>query len=560
MKSFLPRICLVLAFATMLPAQAPDAPPAEKDFVVICHLSEMVDEGMAVIVERAVKEAENAAGIIFVVDTFGGRVDSAIRITQAIINAKPPTVAYISNNGAISAGAMISYACDTIIMAPATEIGASAPVTMGGGDQGEMMTEKSMSFVRAKYRSLGELQGHSPALGEAMVDPDLEVRGAVDEKGNWVFWISGESRQKAKAEESDESGEVIPEAPGDLPMPSRDIEREIRRIMHRDLEGSADEKDTESKTETTAPVLEDAPRIGPNGEPPEDAVIVCPAGDLLTMNSNDALRYQFIPIIAASREEVTSYMGWGGFPVREVIPTWAEALFRFLTSPMISGLLLLVGIGGIYFEIQSPGFGLAGTLGVTALAIFFGAQYVIGMADFIDIILVGLGLGLIVLEVFVLPGFGVAGIAGIISLIAGLYMSLTRVPIPQYDWDYARLEDAGITAATFIITFSGLVALSAYFLPRSGLMGRLVLADAQDTERGYIVQEDRDEQLNTGLRGVSSTVLRPAGRGRFNGNNYDVVTRGEYLDPGTPIEIIQVEGNRYVVREVKAGGTEAVEQ
>ncbi|MCC6142267.1 MAG: hypothetical protein IT368_00525 [Candidatus Hydrogenedentes bacterium] len=558
MKSFLPKICLVLAFATMVPAQAPETPPDE-DFVVVCHLQDMVDEGMAVIVERAVKEAEHADGLIFVVDTFGGRVDSAIRITQAIINAKPPTVAYISGNGAISAGAMISYACDTIIMAPATEIGASAPVTMGGGDQGEMMTEKSMSFVRAKYRSLGELQGHSPALGEAMVDPDLEVRGAVDGNDNWVFWVSQDGGQPSAAEDSASEEEPAPGAPGELPLPTKDLEREIRRVMERDLETQPDEQETRRKTETTAPALTNAPRLGPNGEHPSDAIIVCPSGNLLTMNANDALRYQFIPTIAASREEVMSYMGWGGLPVREVIPTWAEALFRFLTSPMISGLLLLVGIGGIYFEIQSPGFGLAGIVGVTALAIFFGSQYVIGMADWIDLILIMLGLVLIALEVFVLPGFGVAGIAGFFSLVAGLYLSLTRVPIPQYDWEFARLEDAGITAATFVISFSALVAASAWFLPKSSLMRRLVLAHAQDPQQGYIVQGDTDERLSTGLRGTASSVLRPAGRGRFDGKNYDVVTRGEYLDPGTPIEIIQVEGNRYVVREARKPGATAGE-
>ena len=131
--------------------------------------------------------------------------------------------------------------------------------------------------------------------------------------------------------------------------------------------------------------------------------------------------------------------------MRKVViePTWSEGLYRWLTSPLVAGLLLLLGFGGLYLEIKTPGVGLPGLIGVIALAIFFGSHLVIGLADWIDLLLVTVGLALLIAEVFFIPGFGLAGVSGIACLAVGFYLSLTRVVIPQYSWDFDRLEDAG---------------------------------------------------------------------------------------------------------------------
>src|SRR5690606_32561983 len=119
--------------------------PPESGYVVIAKIEGEIDDGVAVVVERAVAEAANADGLVFVIDTPGGRVDSAIAITRSIMSAKCPTVAYVEGMGAISAGAIISYSCDHIVMAPASNIGASTPITMGAQDEASQVTEKSMS-------------------------------------------------------------------------------------------------------------------------------------------------------------------------------------------------------------------------------------------------------------------------------------------------------------------------------------------------------------------------------------------------------------------------------
>ena len=177
---------LILAcLLTALPAAAPGAIPP--GYVVVCALDWPVDDAMPVVVARAVREAQGAAALVFLIDTPGGRVDCAIDINERIMSAKCPTIAYVKGMGAISAGALISYSCKHIIMAPGTNIGASAPVMMGMQQLPAEVDEKTKSFLRSRYRALGEENGHDPVLGEAMVDARIEVHGRKDAQGKYVF-------------------------------------------------------------------------------------------------------------------------------------------------------------------------------------------------------------------------------------------------------------------------------------------------------------------------------------------------------------------------------------
>ncbi len=538
----------------------PDAPPAPVpagSTVLVCTVDGMIDEGIAVVVERAVQEANDigAAGLIFEVDTFGGRVDSAIAITESIIDAQMPTIAYIVNKGAISAGALISYSCDYIVMAPGTNIGASTVVSAGGEGM-QAADEKSQSFVRAKYRALGEQKGHNPILGEAMVDSDIEVQAVRDAGGEWTFYKVADGRpveqqraagQDGEGEQPGDQTEPEPPVPGPSPnMPPGGLERAFRELFE-GVEEAERAKEMERAAEEMRNREGDLPE-----ELPDGAVVVTPAGKLLTFTTNEALKFGLIPFVAESLEEVKSYYGYVDVMTQRIEPTWAEELFRFLRNPLISGLLLMLGFGGLYLEIRTPGFGLPGMIGLGALTLFFGSHMVLGLADWVDVALVVIGLGMIGIEVFVLPGFGVLGGLGILSLLVGLYLSLTRVPIPEYEWQVAATNDALLSMATFLTTFVVLTISSIFLLPRSPVFQRLTLADSQMSTSGYTTQSTDDVSAAVGQMGVATTVLRPAGRGRFGARSYDVVTRGEYLDKGCPIRIIRAEGNRYVVEQVNA--------
>lgn len=560
------RLLFIFAFAALfLPAsgraEAPvtvtskDALVPGEPFVVICPINGEIDDGVAVVVARAVEEAEGAEALVFIIDTPGGRVDSAIDITTNIMRAKCPTVAYIEGMGAISAGALISYSCDHLIMAPGTNIGASTPIMMGA-EGAEAVEEKSMSFVRAKYRALGEEKGHNPLIGEGMVDNEIELYGHPAEDGGYTVYKVREGKvvdaftsepfdtPKPDAEEEQPSEDVaallgeMPAGsilyaqanPGQLPAPLREL------------------------FGLPKPDVSDLPEAGEDPEPlsevpaelPADAELISAKGKLVTLTTTEARRFGLVPVSAVSLDDVAAYFGWPEARRYEIAPNFAESLFAWLTSPMIAGLLLMCGMGGLYLEIRTPGFGLPGIIGLSCLAIMFGSNLVLGLTDWWDIALIVLGLALLVAEVMYIPGFGLVGVAGILCMIVGTYLSLTRVPIPQYSWDYDRLNDAGKTVTIAMVLFSVMVVITWRYLPRTPMARWLILTESQQSDAGYVVQSQSEENL-VGLTGTATSPLRPAGRGRFGDKTHDIVTRGEFLEIGSAVEIIKVEGNRYVV-------------
>lgn len=520
------------------------SPPPPEDsgavtpFAVICPIGDMVDDGMAVLVERAVREAKGAELIVFQIDTPGGRVDSAIEITKDIVSAPCKTVAFIEGQGAISAGALIAYACDDIIMTPATSIGASAPVMATGGDPSATMDLKAKSFLRARYRAMAEENKHNPLLAEAMVDPNIELRGKKAPDGAYeIYEYDPEHRASDNESGVAETLRKVVEDPT-----AKVVEKIVREIAGVPVPHAAPEGEPEKGQAAEEPEPE---RLADGSE------LICPRGELLTLTSGEALRYGLVPTLAPHLDAVLGYEYQGEIRKHAITPTWSEALYRWLTSPMIAGLLLLIGIGGIYIEFKTPGVWLPGVIGVAALAIFFGAHLVIGLADWFDVFLVLLGVLLLALEIFVVPGFGLVGVAGFSCLFIGLYLSLTRVTVPEYSWDFDRLQDAAQTLATASVLFVLFVMATWKFLPKTPLWGWMVLQHAQQPSAGYVVQTEAQVENAVGLRGTAVSMLRPAGRARFGQITYDVMTRGEFVDPGRPVEIIEAEGNRYVVAEIR---------
>ncbi len=530
----------------MQQGQAPAQP--SDSFVVICPIDKDIMDGIAVVVERAVKkEAAGATAVVFIVDTFGGRVDSAIEIAQTIMDCPVPTIAYITGRGAISAGALISYACDYIVMAPGASIGASMPV-MPGVEVSEELNEKSMSFLRAKYRALGEENGHNPLLGEAMVDASIELYGYKAPNAVYTVYKVENGRITEKQSTSPQYGRMSVGLPDMLLQGVEDkgMEEALRGVQ----ETLRDVVETLPKDNAgdTFPLVNDPDTIP--GLPPE-ARLISPAGKLLTLTTREAQEVGLITYTAESPEHALNFLGFNSFRTVPIEETWAEIIFAFLTSPLISGLLLLCGIGGLYVEFKTPGIGLPGFIGVVCLALFFGSRLVIGIADWIDVLLVITGIILLVAEIFLIPGFGFAGVGGILCLLAGVYLSLTRVTFPEYTWDFMRLRDAGVTLMVACLIFMVFIVLTWKLFPKTPLARALILADAQVAAAGYVVQTEADMNAAVGRRGVAITMLRPAGRGRFGKDTYDLMTRGEFIEKGKPIEIIQAEGNRYVVKKIE---------
>ncbi len=525
-----PLMC-VFAFV----ASAQDA----SNVVVVCPVNGVIDEGVAVVVERALDEARdlNAKAIIFRIDTPGGLVDAAIRITTAIQKAPCTTIAYIEGMGAISAGALISYACDHLVMTPGSNIGAATPV-IPSAEGMKPLGEKETSFVRAKMRALAESNGHNPSIAEAMVDKDIELRGKRDESGSYVVYAiqrvgdpKDEAAEEAATQQRPEPTPVekILEAAGVPAVPIATPQAPAEPV------GTVDG----TRSEPGIIVFEDGSEL------------VLPSGKLLTLTPDEAKKYGVIKFEPTKLEDVAEFLQFGPVTYHEIVPNWAEKFFRWVTSPAVAGLLLMLGIGGLYLEIKAPGLSVPGILGVACLALFFGSHYIIGLADVIDIVLVLTGIILVLVEIFVLPGFGLAGGIGIACIAVGVYLSLVNFTIPEFSWEFDRLWNAVTSMAVACASFIVFVVATWRILPHTPLYSRLVQTGTQDVEDGFTVQPAEVILSAIGLEGVASSMLRPAGKGRFHGRTYDIISHGDFVAPGTPVRIVEVDGNRYVVDPIE---------
>ena len=259
-------------------------------------------------------------------------------------------------------------------------------------------------------------------------------------------------------------------------------------------------------------------------------------GKILTLAAEDALEWGMANRMATSTRELLTDLGYEEYQILELAPHWAEQIARFLTNSTVSSLLLSLGFLGLIFEITSPGWGVPGTAGMLALILFFGGRYVTGLAGLEAILFFVLGLVLVILEVAVIPGFGLAGILGIGSVIASIILAFGDVQTALFSLSIA-------------ITVSVLAVILLWSRIReSRLWKRLVLSHEESPQAGYRAPADLSYLL--GKRGVTLSALRPAGTVQIDGKRYDVVSEGGFIQANSSIEVVVTEGTRVVVREV----------
>ena len=441
-------LCLVgLALLAPFVAAQPQTP---RPLVYVIPIEGVIDLGLAPFVVRVLEDATQAgaAVVILDIDTFGGRVDAAVQIRDALLNAKVPTVAFV-NKRAISAGALIGLSAQTLVMSTGSTIGAAAPVQVGlPGSAAAPTKEKTVSYVRKEFRATAEARKRPPLLAEAMVDADVEVPG-INLKGK-----------------------------------------------------------------------------------------------LLTLTTDEALQHKVADFRAETLEALLAHLGLAGAQVRPATPHWAEQLVRFLTHPVMSSLLISMGMLGIMVELRTPGFGIAGGVGVGSLALFFWGHWLVQLAGWEELLLAGIGLVLLALEIFIIPGFGMFGTLGIAALLGGLALSMVG---------------AGDTAAVIVgvvwrVVLSLLAALLAgllllRFLPRLPLARRMILQTDLGSGHAHGSAPEADRRW-LDKHGQAMSVLRPAGIAMIEGARVDVVSNGEMIEAGARIQVMRVDGNRIVVRRV----------
>lgn len=415
--------------------------------VYVISIEGMIDLGLAPFLSRTIREAEDAgaAAVLLDINTFGGRVDAAVAMRDTLLNASVRTIAFV-NQRAISAGALIALACETLIMTTGGTIGAATPVVGGGTGETQPADEKSVSYVRTEFRATAETRNRPGTIAEAMVDADIAIEGLIEK------------------------------------------------------------------------------------------------GKLLTLTTSQALEHKVAELSADTVDAALEAAGVRGAEVRHARQTWAETLVRFLTHPVVSSLLMTLGLLGLFVEIRTPGFAVPGTVGLVALGLVFWGHWIVQLAGWEELLLVSIGALLIALELLVIPGLSVAGLAGIVALVAGLGMTLVGAGATVS----VIISALGRVAISILLAMAGALALFR-FLPSLPFGRRLVLETGMDADRGYVSAPDSDRQW-LGRTGTALSPLRPAGIADIEGARVDVVSDGGFIDPGTAIEVTHVGGNRIVVQ------------
>ncbi len=434
-------------FAAAIPAFAQEKPPA---IAYVVPVEGTIDLGLAPFIQRVLDEATQAgaAAVILDINTFGGRVDAAVQIRDALLNARIRTVAFV-NKRAISAGALISLAAENIVMASGGTIGAATPVHGGApGADAVPVSEKTVSYVRKEFRATAEARKRPLLIAEAMVDADVTIRGLIDK------------------------------------------------------------------------------------------------GKLLTLTTDEAMKHKVADFRADTLEGALEKLGLKGAEVRRAAPNWAENVVRFLTHPVVSSLLISIAMLGIILEIRTPGFGVPGALGVASLGLFLWGHWLVQLVGWEELLLAGVGVFLLALELLVIPGFGVAGILGIVAIFASLVLSL----IGSGDTVAVILQATSRVAVSLVIALVGSLVLLR-FLPSLPFGRRLILERGLAASKGYASAPESDARL-LGKKGRTTSPLHPAGIAEIDGQRVDVVSEGDLIEAGEIIEVTRVDGNRIVVRHI----------
>ncbi len=432
---------------------APFASPLAQEkrpVIYVVPIEGIIDLGLAPFVQRVLDEATEAgaAAVILEINTFGGRVDAAVLIPDALLNAQVRTVAFV-NKRAISAGALIGLSAEHLVMAGGGTIGAATPVQMSQpGAAAQPVEEKTVSYVRKEFRATAERRKRPPLLAEAMVDADVEIPGVIEK------------------------------------------------------------------------------------------------GKLLTLTTEEALTHKLADFRADTLERALEQLGLGGAEIRRVSPNWAEYLVRFLTHPVLSSLLITIGMLGIIVGLRTGDFGVAGGVGIASLSLFFWGHWLVQLAGWEELLLAASGVILLILETFVIPGFGIAGVLGIVAILAGLVLSIVGAGDTS---EVVLMAGGRVVFSLLIAMVASLVILR--FLPRLSFGRRLILETGLGSGHNYGSAPDSGQGW-LGKKGRASSSFRPAGVAEIEGERVDAVSDGDLIDAGQLIEVTRVDGNRIVVRRV----------
>jgi membrane-bound serine protease (ClpP class) len=272
------------------------------------------------------------------------------------------------------------------------------------------------------------------------------------------------------------------------------------------------------------------------------------SGKVLTFTAEEALKWGYCDGIAESTDEIiTRYLGYSEYTLISYEPSWLDNAKGFLLNPVLQSLLILIIIGGIYFELQTPGVGFPSAAAIVAAILYFAPLYIDGLAENWEILVFSAGILLIAAELFVIPGFGVAGIGGILFIIGGLTLSLLNNT--GFDFENVTIPEFGRATLTVLMGLGLGFVLMIWLSDKIGSKGifrKIALtADLEDSVSAPALT------ALIGKEGTAATVLRPSGKVWIEHEMYDGVSESGFIDKGTPVKVIRLENAQVYVQRIR---------
>jgi membrane-bound serine protease (ClpP class) len=307
----------------------------------------------------------------------------------------------------------------------------------------------------------------------------------------------------------------------------------------------------------------------PNKYDLDNKELVVDDDELLTLTASQAFEYGIARAQVKDQAEALDFLAerdgvtFAGEPM-VLYTIWSEEMVRWLNSPAVMAVLVMIAMLGVYIEFNTPGLGLPGLAAVTCFVIIIGSKYLVGMANWVEVALFAVGILLLLVEVFVLPGFGVAGFSGIACILAGLFGMLVKNQPDEFPWPQGAIAwsdfTSGIVALCVgVVGFAILAWLITKYLPKTEnefLSGLFLVpaAGGQGSAARLSMTKppgSKTRSVKIGDAGQVVLTLRPTGKARFGDAMVDVVAEAEFLDKGAKVEIIEIHGNRVVVKAVE---------
>lgn len=475
--------------------------------------SEMIDHWQAAFIERRLKRAadEKFDLVVLEINTNGGRIDACERINEAIASCPVPVIAF--SGKAISGGAIISLGCKMIVMkpGPSSQIGDSMAVSLLGNLPSDAR-QKADSKMRAMVKTLCEANGYPCAVATGMVDRDVEIYEL-------------------------ETAPLLPGKQGGVTTGSRFV----TDLEYKELEARLGTKPKISQTWKTK-------------------------GQILSLTAPEAVRTEIAAGQALDVNELMTGLGVQNSSLVETATiTAGEKAARFLAHPLWRVLLVIVGVVALFLELKSPGHGMGYITFAFCLGVFFWLQIFANSAGLAEIIVFGIGTILLAVELFILPGFGIAGIAGFGMIMLSIILAFLPESISYSNlwngnggWQQQQMTQGVLWATLTLVCI--LAAVITALLKGISLPGvsRLALRAELTTPAlaGAAQLAGDDETLSVanlvGQTGDAETVLRPSGKVRLNDVTYEGVSEGAYIEKGTRVIVLRVTGKRLLVRAVEA--------